>query len=72
MQGGAGNISVDVLGLDNIICKNCGFALYREAYILKRLPMLQSPTGKEEIVPVPVMVCMACGTPAGQEAAAKS
>lgn len=46
----------------NVVCPKCGSKVFREAIILKKLPALVSPTGKEELYPIPVYVCDKCGT----------
>jgi hypothetical protein len=55
-------IRVDVRSLPNIKCA-CGSILFEDAFELRRLSALQSPSGKEEIVPLPVIVCKICGAP---------
>lgn len=50
-----------VLTAPNITCHKCGSKLFREAIALKKISAIISPTGKEEIVPVPMYVCMECG-----------
>jgi hypothetical protein len=57
-------IRVDVASLPNIKC-GCGSVIFTEAFELKKLSALQSPSGKEELVPLPVIVCKICGAPLG-------
>lgn len=46
----------------NVVCPKCGSKVFREAIILKKVSALVSPTGKEELYPIPVYVCDKCGT----------
>ncbi len=46
----------------NVVCPKCGSKVFREAIILKKVSALISPTGKEELYPIPVYVCDKCGT----------
>lgn len=49
-----------VLHSPNIVCK-CGCKTFVEASVLKKVSALVSPTGKEDIFPVPVYICSKCG-----------
>jgi len=40
---------------------SCGSMIFEEAIILKKISPLVSPTGKEEIQPIDVLVCKKCG-----------
>jgi len=40
---------------------DCGGILFTEKITFKKISSLLSPTGKEEIIPIPVMVCDVCG-----------
>lgn len=42
-------------------CSECGSKIFHEAVVLKKVSMLLSGTGKEELVPIPVYVCDKCG-----------
>ena len=39
----------------------CGGVIFEEKLMFKVLSALLSPSGKEETVPIPVMVCNQCG-----------
>jgi hypothetical protein len=39
----------------------CNGMIYESAVMVKRVSALISPTGKEEIVPLDVIVCKSCG-----------
>ena len=48
--------------LDSPNCKcDCGCTVFHEAMVIKRVSALMSPTGKEELYPIPVLVCDKCG-----------
>ena len=47
--------------LTDIVCENCGGRFFREVNAFKRVPALISPTGKEQIIPVPTFRCDDCG-----------
>ena len=54
-------IKIDAAKLKDIICEECGGKIFRQASMFKRLSALISPTGKEQIVPIPVFRCDDCG-----------
>lgn len=47
--------------LNDIVCENCGGKYFRQVNAFKRVSALVSPTGKEQIVPVPSFRCDDCG-----------
>ena len=49
-----------LLDSPNVVCE-CGSKLFYEAIVLKKVSALISPTGKEELYPIPVYVCDKCG-----------
>ena len=51
-----------ILTAPNVVCPSCGSKLFIEAVALKKLSAILSPTGREEIVPIPTFVCVECGT----------
>jgi DNA-directed RNA polymerase subunit RPC12/RpoP len=51
-----------ILTAPNIVCPKCGSKVFIEAAVLKRLSSVLSPSGKEELVPIPVFACAKCGT----------
>lgn len=50
-----------ILTAPNQICDKCGSYLFKEAYVLKEVSALISPTGQNELIPIPVWCCMECG-----------
>jgi predicted nucleic acid-binding Zn ribbon protein len=53
------NISLD--DLKDITCENCGGKFFREVQAFKRVSALISPTGREQILPIPTYRCDDCG-----------
>ena len=47
---------------DTITCENCGNASFIQAFFLKKVSALVSPTGKEAVIPIQVFSCGNCGT----------
>ena len=44
----------------NLTC-DCGGILFKEGVIIKKISQFVSPTGKEEIFPLEVLICENCG-----------
>ena len=55
------NINVKPEDLKDIVCEECGSKFFRQVNAFKRISALLSPTGKEQILPVPVFRCDECG-----------
>lgn len=55
------NMGVDVTKTTPIACNKCGNATFVPAMFLRHVSAIISPTGKEELAPVPTFVCNACG-----------
>ena len=55
-------LQIDISKTDTITCENCGNASFIQAFFLKKVSALVSPTGKEAIVPMQVFSCGNCGT----------
>ena len=47
--------------MKDIVCENCGSMYFRQVSAFKRVSALMSPTGKEQIVPIPTFRCDDCG-----------
>ena len=52
-----------------IVCTACQSAMFMPMYMLRKVSALISPSGREEIIQVPMMVCGQCGRPFEQDAA---
>ena len=55
-------LQLDISKADTIVCEECGNASFIQAFFLKKVSALVSPTGKEAIVPMQVFSCGNCGT----------
>jgi hypothetical protein len=42
-------------------CDDCGNAVFIQAFFLRRLSALMSPTGQEALIPIQVYSCGNCG-----------
>ena len=56
-----GQQQLDISKADTIVCDECGNASFIQAFFLKKISALMSPTGKEAIVPMQVFSCGNCG-----------
>jgi len=54
-------ISIKPEDLKDISCESCDSKYFRQVNAFKRVSALVSPTGKEQIVPVPTFRCDECG-----------
>ena len=54
-------VQISADDLEDIICENCDGKIFREVVMVKRLSALISPTGKEQVIPVPILRCDDCG-----------
>jgi hypothetical protein len=54
-------ITSDIIKNSKSVVCECGGMLFREEVFFKILSPLLSPSGKEELVPMPVFVCTKCG-----------
>jgi len=54
-------VKIDLNDLIDIVCENCEGKFFRQVSAFKKLSALISPTGKEQILPVPVFRCDECG-----------
>jgi|TARA_R100001082_G_scaffold92199_1_gene58840 hypothetical protein len=55
------NINIGPGDMKDICCAQCGSKYFRQVQAFKRLSALISPTGKEQIIPIPVFRCDECG-----------
>mgnify|MGYP003123866959 CR=1 FL=1 len=61
MDGQPKGQQLDPSTMKDIKCENCGCRFFRQVNAFKRISALVSPTGKEQIVPVPTYRCDECG-----------
>lgn len=55
------NLNVDPKNLSELKCESCNGILFMPVFKIKVLPALISPSGNEELIPIQVLVCTACG-----------
>ena len=55
-------VELDISKAYTITCEECGNASFIQAFFLKKISALMSPTGKEAIVPMQVFSCGNCGS----------
>lgn len=44
----------------NIVCE-CGGMIFQEKLFFKKISAILSPNGREEVAPMPIIVCESCG-----------
>ena len=47
--------------MKDIVCDECNGQYFRSVNVFKRISALVSPTGKEQIMPIPTFRCDDCG-----------
>ena len=55
------SVGLKLEDMTDIICENCGCRYFNQVHAFKRVSALLSPTGKEQIMPVPSFRCSDCG-----------
>lgn len=50
-----------ILTAPNVVCPECGSKLFTENVVLKKISPIISPTGREDVIPIPVFACAKCG-----------
>ena len=54
-------VQIDISKADTITCDDCGNASFIQAFFLKKISALMSPTGKEALIQMQVFSCGNCG-----------
>ena len=54
-------IQVKLSDADDVVCDECSNAYFTPVVMIKRLSPLVSPSGQEQLVPMPVFRCDDCG-----------
>ena len=55
-------VTIDMIkNAASIVCEECGSILFQEKLSFKRLSPILSPTGKEQLIPMPLVICEGCG-----------
>ena len=64
------NMNIDLSKAEDIVCPYCEETkgedepsqnIFVQVYMIKRVSALQSPTGEEAVIPLPIFVCQECG-----------
>ena len=58
---GAMRISIDQIKSSKQVTCDCGGVMFSEKLMFKRISAILSPSGKEEVYPMQVIVCDSCG-----------
>ena len=59
--GGDQQQQVNIGDTETMVCDECGNAVFIQAFFLRRLSALMSPTGQEALIPIQVYSCGNCG-----------
>jgi hypothetical protein len=54
-------VNIDISKATDILCTSCKEPYFLEVIRLKRLSAFISPTGREEIINMPALLCAKCG-----------
>lgn len=52
---------IDITKTSSITCDSCGKEAFQNAFILRKISAIISPTGKDGVIPVQIFSCVACG-----------
>ena len=55
-------VQIDLSDADTMKCQKCENPVFIQAYVIKKISAIVSPTGKEVIAPIQVFNCGNCGT----------
>ena len=54
-------VQLDLSDADTMKCQSCENPVFIQAYVIKKISAIVSPTGKEVIAPIQVFNCGNCG-----------
>ena len=54
-------VQIDLSDADTMKCQKCENPVFIQAYVIKKISAIVSPTGKEVIAPIQVFNCGNCG-----------
>ena len=55
------NVNINPDLVEAVKCESCEGESFAACYIIKKVPALVSPTGKEMMMPVETFSCLGCG-----------
>jgi len=61
VMGKGPQITPDLLKSSQTIACYCGGMIFSEKLFFKKISALMSPSGREEGIPIPIIVCEKCG-----------
>ena len=53
-------LNIDLSQTTEETCESCGHSVFTQAYKMRKLSALLSPTGQESMIPIQVFVCAKC------------
>ncbi len=56
-------ININPEDTEGVMCEKCQGGFFIPVYMIRKVSAIISPSGKEEMIQVPVMACANCGTP---------
>jgi len=56
-------MNVNVESMPMVACKKCRGNFFKDVVVIKKISAIVSPTGKDEVLPIPVFICDKCGHP---------
>ena len=54
-------MNLDMDKTTELICDSCEHTIFTQAFEMRKLSKLVSPTGEAAVIPVPIFVCSKCG-----------
>lgn len=54
-------VQINPLDYPNVKCDKCGNEVFKEAYIMKKIPSTVTGAKDDTLAPIPVLVCSKCG-----------
>ena len=54
-------VKLDLAQAETIKCDECENVLFIQSFMMKKVSALMSPSGKEELLQIPIMSCGNCG-----------
>ena len=55
-----GKVNINPSDLQTLSCSKCSNDKFDQVFMVKKIPALLSPTGKQILLPIPVFQCTSC------------
>ena len=52
--------ALNIKNLSNVKCEKCASQVFQQSYAIKKVSALLNETGKEQMIPVPIFMCVNC------------